>query len=588
MASKGEDPGFVGAAYQAPMALQDAENCLNWYPEVAEIDGAKMPVALLGTPGLNALLSTQTGQVRGLWVLPGGSTALAVVGSGVFKITVTAVPTQASIAQFAATLVGTLGTNSGPVCIRDNGVIFNGQGGYAVIADGSTNLYWYNIAGPSTFQFTGSTVSGSNLISVTSIPTGILMASNATFTDTGGAFPTNTLSITSVDYSGLTITTSGPASATVVNDNITLNIPVFGVLQDPGYLGANRIAFIEGWLIFNEPGTRTFYTTGPEPYILLFPGTSFALKDSSTDNLITLFENTRELWLVGERTSEVWYNAGNAVGVAFSRVPAVGPQIGCSSQASIARIGEQLCWLAKNEQGQNVVVRTNQYTFERISNHALEAIIASYPVVDDAIGYVYEEAGHVFYVLTFPTADTTWVYDSTASNALQAPTWHQRASYDSTTGILHRHRGNCYMNMQNIRIVGDYQTGQLHQMSRSYYTDNGAVLKCQRRAKHVWLKSSRERLFQTSMQVEFTPGVGLQIGQGSSPQAMLRWSNDGSFTWSNEHWVSIGAAGETRNRAKWNRLGQARDRVYELNFTDPVPRDIIGATLYAEAEEDES
>ena len=57
----------------------------------------------------------------------------------------------------------------------------------------------------------------------------------------------------------------------------------------------------------------------------------------------------------------------------------------------------------------------------------------------------------------------------------------------------------------------------------------------------------------------------------------------GSFTWSNELWVGIGAAGVTKNRAIWYQLGEARDRVWEVNFTDPVQRDIIGATLYAEA-----
>jgi hypothetical protein len=65
---------------------------------------------------------------------------------------------------------------------------------------------------------------------------------------------------------------------------------------------------------------------------------------------------------------------------------------------------------------------------------------------------------------------------------------------------------------------------------------------------------------------------------------MLRWSNNGGFSWSNEHWQTIGAAGAYTNRAKWNRLGNARDRVYEVNFSDPVPRDIIGATLYAEVD----
>ena len=585
MATKGFDPGFVGSAYQAPMALQDAENCINWYPEVAEIDGAKEAVALLGAPGLNALLATQTGQVRGMWLLPGGKQALVVTGNAVYVVTLTVAATQTQLPQFSVTQVGTIQTSSGPVCIRDNGVIFNGEGGYAVIVDGTTTAYYYNIAGPSTVVFTGGVTPGSTTVTLSTLPAGLVLSPTALLTDIGLNIQPGTY-ITAINYSAPSLTISIPTSGTLPNDTLTLAIPQFGTITDPGFLGADRIAFIEGWLIFNEPNTRTFYTTGPTPYTLTFPGLWFALKDSSTDNLITLFENDRELWLIGERTAEVWYNAGNASGVSFSRVPAVGPQIGCQAKHSISRIGPNLVWLAQNEQGQNVVVQTNQYSYDRISNHALEKIIASYPLVSDAIGYVYEEGGHVFYVLTFPTADATWVYDLTASNLLQKPTWHQRASYNSTTCQFHRHRGNCYMNMQNIRFVGDYQTGQLHQMSRTYFTDNGAILKCQRRIKHVWAKATRKRVFQSSMQVEFTPGVGLQTGQGSSPQAMLRWSNDGSFTWSNEHWQSIGKAGATRNRAKWNRLGSARDRVYELNYTDPTQRDIIGATLFAEEEEE--
>ena len=585
MAGKGFDPGFVGPSYQAPMVLQDAENSINWYIEVAEVDDAKEPIALLGAPGLNAIISTQTGPVRGLWPLPGGLTALAVVGNTVYLIKTTVQATQTSIAQFSATSVGTMLTNSGPVCIRDNGVIFNGQGGYAIIVDGSTTAYYYNIAGPSTTSFTGGLTLGNATIVLPGVlPSGLVISPTATLSSADSLIPAGT-TLTSINYSAPSITMSATATGTNASDTITLSIPQFGTLSDPGFLGADHITFIEGWLTFNQPGTRTFFTTGPVPYTINFPGTSFALKDSSTDNLITMMENDRENWLVGERTSEVWYNAGNATGVTFSRIPAVGPQVGCSAKYSITRLGQDLVWLAKNEQGENVVIKTQQYSFARITNHAVESAIASYPLISDAIGYAYEEGGHVFYVLTFPTADVTWVYDSTASQQLGKPCWHQRASYDSVAGQFHRHRSNCYMDMQNLRLVGDYQTGQIHQMSRAFYSDNGALLKCQRRSKPIWQKSSRTRQFHDSLQVEFTPGVGLQSGQGSSPQAMLRWSNNGGFSWSNEHWRSIGAAGQVTNRAKWNRLGAARDRVYELNFTDPVPRDVIGATLYLEDEE---
>jgi hypothetical protein len=278
--------------------------------------------------------------------------------------------------------------------------------------------------------------------------------------------------------------------------------------------------------------------------------------------------------LIGERTSEVWFNSGGT-NFSFSRIPGVGPQIGCAAKHSIARAGPQLCWLGRNEQGQNIVVVTSQYSWEKISTPAIDYEIAQYPVVSDAIGYAYEEGGELFYMLTFPTADVTWTFYFTAQE------WHQRASYDPNAGLFHRHRSNCFMDFGDVRIVGDYQTGQLHQMSRAFFTDAGNPLRCVRRTPHLWLKATRERMFFAQLQVEFTPGVGLQVGQGSNPQAMLRWSDDGGFTWSNEYWTTIGAAGNTKNRAIWRRLGQARDRVWEINFTDPVQRDIIGATLWA-------
>jgi len=66
---------------------------------------------------------------------------------------------------------------------------------------------------------------------------------------------------------------------------------------------------------------------------------------------------------------------------------------------------------------------------------------------------------------------------------------------------------------------------------------------------------------------------------GVQPKAMLRWSNDGGSTWSNEHWVSIGEIGKYKNRAIWRRLGWARDRIFEVVVTDPIKAVIISANL---------
>lgn len=567
-AMQGADPGFVGQAYEAPDPYQDSQALINWYLEVSQDEKSKTPTALLGCPGLDPILQLITGAVRGSWVLPGGTSAVAVSANTAYLIEMTVPPTQNAIAQFSATILGTLLTNTGQVSIRDNGA-----GGFVVFVDGDYGYYW-RINGPGATTFTGTPVSGNAVMSYSgSLNTALVVG--ASLSGTGIAVGAT---IIAIDSNAATITMSAVATSSPGATTISVGIPEWAQITDTGFLGANRIAFIDGWLIFNRPGTQTFYTTGPVPYTLIFDPTFFALKDTSSDNLITLQEINRLLWLIGERNSEVWFTSAGA-NFGFQRVPGVAPPIGCSAVQSLCQFGDSLAWLAKNQNGENIVVRTNQYAWERLSTHAIEAAIASYPLVSDAIGYAYQDQGHLFYVLTFPTADVTWVFDASSGK------WHRRASFDDVTGVFHRHRSNCYMDMQNLRLVGDYQTGQIHQMTRTVYTDAGEPLVCLRRLPHIWNKENRERVFHSQIQIEFAPGVGLQTGQGSDPQAMLRWSDDGGASYGSEHWATIGKAGRTKNRAMWRRLGQARDRVYELRFSDPTKRDIVGATLYADGPE---
>lgn len=565
----GGDFGFVGQAYEAADPYQDSQRLINWYVEVSQDGKSKTPSALLGCPGLNPVieLSVVSG-VRGFWVLPGGTTAVTVSGNTVYLITVTVPPTQTAIAQFSTAIIGTLNTNSGQVSIRDNGA-----GGYVVFADGM-NGYYYRIAGAGSTTFTGTPVSGSADMAYSgSLNTALVVGS--ALSGTGIAVGAT---ITSVNTSVGTITMSDVATSSPGATTITVTLASFGIISDPGFEPPSRWAFIDGWLIANRVGTQAFCTSSPVPYTLLFDPLFFALKDSSSDNLISLQEINRELWLIGERVSEIWFNAGG-VNFAFQRIPGAAPPIGTSAAQSVAQAGDSLCWLAKNAQGENVVIRTKQYSWDPISTVAIAKAIAAYPLVSDAFGYAYEDQGHLFYMLTFPTADVTWCVDLTTGM------WHQRLSYDQNTAQFHRHRSNCFMNFQNLRLVGDYQSGEIHQMSRDYYTDAGEPLIAVRRCPHVWSREDRKRVFLSSLQIEFAPGVGLQTGQGENPQAMLKWSNDGGATFGTEHWASIGRAGRFKNRAMWRRLGEARDRVFEVRVSDPVYRDVVGASLFAQGSE---
>lgn len=348
---------------------------------------------------------------------------------------------------------------------------------------------------------------------------------------------------------------------------------VFQQITDPDFPGAVTVGYLDGYFVFNEPNSQKIWVTA------LLEGTQvdpldFASAEGSPDGVVGIIVDHGQLWVYGTNSIEVWYNSGNA-DFPFSRIQGAFNELGCAAAYSLAKMDNGLFWLGKDARGQGMVYRANGYSGQRISTHAVEWHIQQYGDLSDAIGYTYQQDGHSFYVLIFPNANTTWVYDV----ATQA--WHERAGF--VNGEFTRHRSNCQAFFNNKVLVGDYRNANVYSFDLDDYSDNGSIQK--------WLRSWRalptgqnnlKRTAHHSLQLDCETGVGLNLGQGSDPEVMLRWSDDGGHTWSNEHWVSIGKIGEYYRRAIWRRLGMTlklRDRVYEVSGTDPVKIAIMGAEL---------
>lgn len=381
-----------------------------------------------------------------------------------------------------------------------------------------------------------------------------------------------------------TVTGSGPVS---MSDNGTqlfvacnpdafiynVSTNSFQQIVDPDFPGAVTVGYIDGYFVFNAPNSQQFYVTA------ILDGTDidaldFASAEGSPDGLVSLIVDHREVWLFGTNSVEVWYDAGTP-DFPLARIQGAFNEIGCAATYSVAKLDNGLFWLGADARGQGVVYRANGYTGQRVSTHAVEWQIQQYGSLSDAIGYTYQQDGHAFYVLNFPSANATWVYD-VATNS-----WHERAGF--AYGRFTRHRGNCQMAFNSQIVIGDYESGNFYAFDMEVYSDNGDIQK--------WLRSWRalptgqnnlKRTAQHSLQLDCQTGVGITTGQGSDPQVMLRWSDDGGHTWSSEHWRSMGKIGEYGYRTIWRRLGMTlklRDRVYEVSGTDPVKIAIVGAEL---------
>ena len=288
-------------------------------------------------------------------------------------------------------------------------------------------------------------------------------------------------------------------------------------------------------------------------------------------NVVTMFDMKREVWIFKSDAVEVWINNGNA-GFAFVMLQGIFPATGCLAAASVARLDAGLAWLGGNDDGGRTVYMSVGYQAKPISTFALGQLFQSFVTVSDAIAYSYQSDRHYFYVLTFPTANQTWVYD------LASEQWHQRAYF--LNGAFSRERANCHTYYNGTHVVGDYQNGNLYAMSDNVYTDNGTRRKWVRSWRALSDDTPRIPMSFDSLQILLETGI--TAPSGTNPQIMLRWSDDGGYTWTGAFQVPAGKIGETAWRAIQNRLGSTKiqtglDRVWEISGSDPMQIKITGA-----------
>ena len=353
---------------------------------------------------------------------------------------------------------------------------------------------------------------------------------------------------------------------------IDLATNAFAALVDPtgSFVGADRVRYLDTFFLFNKPGTKFFYTSLSNEVV--FDPLYIAGKVGYADNLIALEVMHREIWLIGDKTTEIWFDAGSAA-FPFQLVPGAFIQHGCTAKNSVAAQDLAVFWLSKDPQGANIVLMGSNYNVERISTHAIEHQFATYSTVSDAIGYIYQEEGHMFYVLNFPTADATWVYD------ISQKLWHERVWLDGN-GIEHRHRSNVFAHAYGSYVVGDWQNGNLYALDQNSYTDNGAPIKRVRSFPHTLneLKRIIYRKFIADMQ------TGAQTDPtATAPVLSLRWSDDRGASWSNYVTQPLGAVGQFLQNIQFRRLGMSRDRVFELTWSSPVMTALNGAFVDVEA-----
>jgi hypothetical protein len=565
---------LLGGAYQAKSLIANAQRCINLYPEITpEKDQPPVPVAHYPTPGLDLLISGPSANAVRCTYRASNGDLYRVVGNTVYYV-------RPDWQDVALGIIGGIGVTT-PISMADNGLVI-------VIVDGSPHGYaiemdtraYGKISDPNFYGATRADYLDTFLLfNRPNTSQWYISMSNCTYsmlTGVVGSIVSGSITsggslYTDGTYTGVSLTggsgTGAVATVTVSASEVsTVEITTPGANYLVGDILSATAASIGGT---GSGFTFAIDTTGGNA----FDSLDIAAKTGYPDNIVSLVVVHREIWLIGTLTTEIWANSG-AADFTFQPIPGAFVQHGSVAPYSVAAQDLSAYWLAEDEQGQAIVLAGSLYRALRISTHAIEQEISSYQNISDAIGFIYQQQGHTFYLLVFPSANRTWVYD------MATELWHERAWTDDQ-GNLNRHRANCVANAYGKIVVGDWENGNLYAFNTDTYTDNGDPISRIRSFPH--LVKGFNRLYYNSfiadMQVGFDDGTIDGSTPSDPPVVSLRFSSDRGASYGNKMEQSMGAAGQYLTSMQWNRIGMARDAVFELSWSAPAPTALQGAWI---------
>ena len=356
--------------------------------------------------------------------------------------------------------------------------------------------------------------------------------------------------------------------------SITIGTLVVNTIVDDNFYPASTVTFQDGYFILSQTGTTNFFIS--DLYSVDWLPLNQSAKTGNSDILMGLISVNRQLYLLGARTLEIWWDAGASGSSPFQRQDGRFSQQGLVAPGTLAILDESFYWLSTNAQGGGVVMGLVGSMPARISTHAVEFSLQNVGDLTGATAYAYQDGGHYFYVLNVPGTNTTWVYD------IATGFWSERQS--SVNGVIGRHLGqaHCYLNQSHL--IGDYRNGNIYEYNYQCYTDNNQMLP--RIRQFPVFADNNNNIFVSLLDLDFQFGVGSSDlgapGAAADPRVVLEISYDGGETFPTAIYGSLGAIGQYQHRCRFERLGYSRGAVYRVTVTDAVEVQFLACMIDAE------
>ena len=346
---------------------------------------------------------------------------------------------------------------------------------------------------------------------------------------------------------------------------------------------ASMGAYLDGRFLVLDSATSTLYLSALLDGATWSTGTLYAQRTAGSDPWRSMIIVGKYIWLLGEKTSEAWYNAGTAP-FPLSTVPQGFIEAGILGRFTARAIGQAIYWLGEGPAGIPSVMRMSGSTPEVISTYPMSELIRGYGKYDQVTADIQADRGHTFYILNFPGA-ISWAYDLSTGIWCERGLWYQGA-WDASPMV------NTVEAFGELRALSTKSGGVYRIDPKSSYwpsgrpidpksaiTDEDVERPIRRLRRAPAIENENKRVYYSELELAIEPGLGNTVDPGSDPHVMMRMSNDAGKTWGPERWRSAGKRGEYGHSIQWHRLGSAKRRVFEVSTTNVIPWRVTAAYL---------
>ena len=356
-----------------------------------------------------------------------------------------------------------------------------------------------------------------------------------------------------------------------------------GLLQvtDPDLGFVTDFCWVDGYFMTTD-GQYLIVTELNDPFAV--NPLKYGSSEADPDPILALLKLRNEVYALNRHTVEVFNNEGGDL-FPFARIEGAQIQKGCIGTQACCVFVDAMAFLGGGRNEAPGIYLGVSATTTKVSTQEIDNILQQY--TEDQLSTVKLESrndkAHEHLYVHLP--DQTLVYDASASRELQEQVWFVLAS--ATTGIAQYRARNivwCY----NKWLVGDPQSNAIGYLVQSTGHHWGQQVRWEFGTLIVY-NESNGAIFNKLELVALTGSVALaaQIVDGllkedgffllqesgqyillelavpnssalGNPQISTSYSLDGR-SWSQDRFISVGTAGDTKKRLAWFQQGHMRN-----------------------------